>query len=177
MAGKWAFYRDGRERYARKRLLECGGLVNFRSAAITFSESEKKRAFHKPFKIIPFQTSWLHLSWMKIRRMRLAYNLTLYEELSENRFAAVNIFRSNGKSLRWIVLLFHYFSTSPRHKCGIYHTVGGASLLSVEVWVSCYLPPYHSSYQLVIIFKFVAANILLQRWPDKVTARWQIYLI
>jgi len=32
--------------------------------------------------------------------MRLAYNPTLKEELSENRFAAVNIFKSNGKSLR-----------------------------------------------------------------------------
>ena len=36
------FYRDGRERYARRRLLGCGGLVHFRSAAVTFSENAKE---------------------------------------------------------------------------------------------------------------------------------------
>ena len=158
----------------------CWGVEDWYTFLVRLSHSlrTRKRAFHEPFKIIPFQMSWLHLSWMKIRRMRLAYNPTLNEELSENRFAAVNIFKSNGKSLRWILLLFHYFSTSPRHNWGIYRTAGGAFLLSAEeVWVPCYLPTYHSSYQFAIVFKFVAAKILLQRWPDKVTARRQIYLI
>jgi hypothetical protein len=65
---------------------------------------------------------------------------------------------------------------SARHIRGIYHIVRRAFLFPVDIILFCYQPCCSNCLHLAIIFKFVAANILLQRCKQMIIAQRRISL-